>query len=460
MIEKVFKTYDVRGAYPNPLNEEAAWKIGHATAQFFKRSRQNVPLSERTKLENVLVVGRDMRPSSPELASALIDGIRSTGTDVIDVGMVDGGLVGFAINQLETVGGVHVTASHQPIGWNGMKISGPRARPVGSASGLDDVKRIASQLRVGHTGLRGKLETMDLWSSYRWHVLKFLDLKTKVKVAIDAGGGMAGVMVPRVFADQENLEIAPLMFEVDGSFGREPDPMLEGNLSALKELMERTPVDVGVCFDADADRCVFVDERGGTVGNDHLTAVLARDALGKSENAGATVVYDVRCSRVVKEEIEKAGGVARRERAGHSFMKSALASARGVLGGELTGHFYFRDAFNCDSGAIALACVLSLLSRAGKPMSKLIGEMRRYAQSGELNFAIDDRDARLREIAEMYKRSKVDYLDGITVDGGDWWFNLRKSNTEGLLRLNIESRDTKLLAEKLAELKRKLGEPV
>jgi phosphomannomutase len=459
MIEKIFKAYDVRAVYPNPLNEEAAWKVGHATAQFFKRSRQNIPASERTKLENTIVVGRDMRPSSPELAKALMDGIRSVGVDVIDVGMIDTSFIYFAINHLDCVGGIQVTASHNPIQYNGMKISGAKAKPIGSASGLDDIKRIATQLRVGHTGLQGKYETADLWDDYRKHVLQFLDLKRKIKVAVDASNGMAGLMVPKVFSNIPNLEIVPMLFEITGSFGHDPNPLVEANLQPLKELMAKTPVDLGACFDGDADRCIFIDEIGSTIGCDHLTALLAKDFLAKPENKGSTVVYDLRSSHVVLEEVEKAGGIARRDRVGHSFMKATLAQTKGCFGGELSGHFYFRDSFNTDSGAVAFACLLSVLSKQDKPLSKLMSEFKRYAQSGEVNFEVEDKDAKIRELAEAYKKAKIDYLDGITVDNGDWWFNVRKSNTEPLLRLNLEARDTKQLAEKMAELKKFLGEP-
>ncbi len=460
MIEKIFKAYDVRAVHPNPLNEEAAWKVGHATAQYLKRSRQANP-EPKVKLENTIVVGRDMRPSSPELCRALIEGIRSTGMDVIDVGMIDTSFIYFAINHLNCVGGIQTTASHNPIQYNGFKISGPRARPIGSGSGLDDIKRIASTLRVGHTGLSGKLESADLWADYRKHVLKFLDLKRKVKVAVDASNGMAGLMVPKVFSDIPNLEIVPILFEITGSFVHDPNPLVESNMQMLKDKMSQTPgVELGACFDGDADRCIFLDERGTMIGCDLLTALFAPHFLNKPENKGKTVVYDLRSSHVVKEEVERLGGVAKRDRVGHAFMKATLAQTQGVFGGELSGHFYFRDSFNTDSGAVAFAVLLSILSQQQKPLSELIAPMRRYAQSGEVNFEVEDKDAKLRELAETYKKAQIDYLDGVTIDLGDWWFNVRKSNTEPLLRLNLEASTPKLLGEKFAELKKLLGEPV
>lgn len=246
MIEKIFKAYDVRAIYPNPLNEEAAWKVGHATAQFLKRSRQNVAADAKVKMEDTMCVGRDMRPHSPDLAAALIDGIRSTGMNVIDVGMVDTSFIYFAINHLDCVGGIMTTASHNPIQYNGFKISGPKAKPIGSASGLDDIKRISGTLnRVADTGLSGKVQEQDLWKAYRQHVLQFLDLKRPLKVAIDASNGMAGKMVPAVFGGIPGLEIVPILFEITGSFTHDPNPLVEANLAMLQAKMKEVPVDMG-----------------------------------------------------------------------------------------------------------------------------------------------------------------------------------------------------------------------
>jgi phosphomannomutase len=460
MIEKIFKAYDVRAVYPNPLNEEMAWKVGHATAQYLKRSRANVPADQKVKNENTLAVGRDMRPSSPDLARALSDGIRSVGMNVIDVGLIDTSFMYFAINQLETVGGIQTTASHNPIQYNGFKISGPKAKPIGAATGLDDIKRIASGLRVGQTGLNGKYEEIDLWEPYRKHVLQFLQLKRKLRVAIDASNGMAGKMIPAVFGDVKNLEIIPILFEITGSFTHDPNPLVESNLQMLKDKIAETKPDLGACFDGDADRCMFVDEKGQSIGCDLITALLARDFLKMPENKGATIVYDLRSSHVVRDEIESAGGVAKRDRVGHAFIKKTLADTKAVFGGELSGHFYFRDNFFADSGAIAFARLLSVLSEQSKPLSALIDPLKRYSQSGEINFIVEDKEAKIRELAEQYKKAQVDYLDGITIDFGDWWFNVRKSNTEPMLRLNLEAKTPEMLQEKLAEVQRMLGEPV
>ena len=270
---------------------------------------------------------------------------------------------------------------------------------------------------------------------------------------------MGGSMVPKVFGDDPMLEIIPLNFEITGSFVHEPNPLVEANLAQLKDLMADVKPDLGACFDGDADRCMFIDETGKTIGCDIITALLAKDFLSDPANKGSAIVYDLRSSHVVPDEITAAGGVPKRDRVGHAFMKKTLAETKAVFGGELSGHFYFRDNFFADSGAIAFARLLSVLSAQDKPLSEVIAPLYKYSQSGELNFQVEDKDGAIRELAEKYKDAKVDYLDGITIDFGDWWFNVRKSNTEPLLRLNLETKNDAMLREKLAELKKILGEP-
>ena len=460
MIEKIFKAYDVRSTYPTPLNEDAAWKVGHATAQFLKRGRETHFGGIKVKNENLFVIGRDMRPHSPSLAKALSDGVRSVGFDVIDVGQIDTSFIYFAINHLDALGGIQVTASHNPIQYNGFKISGPKAKPIGSATGLEEIKRIAMSLRAAATtGVMGKMEEQDLWAPYRKHVLQFLNLRRPLKVLIDASNGMAGKMVPLVFDGVRDLEIVPLNFEITGSFVHDPNPLVESNLTQLKDRMKVVPVDVGACFDGDADRCMFIDEKLQTIGCDLLTALMARDFLKMPQNKGSAIVYDLRCGKIVADEIKAGGGVPKRERVGHAFMKKTLAETKAVFGGELSGHFYFRDNFNADSGAIAFARILSILSQTRGTFSDLMQPFKKYSQSGELNFQVDDKDGIIRTLTEQYKKADIDYLDGLTVDLGDWWFNVRKSNTEPFLRLNLEASSDAQLEEKLGELKKVLGEP-
>ncbi len=457
MIEKIFKAYDVRAVYPNPLNEEAAWKVGHATAQFLKRSNAG----STVKRPDTIVVGCDMRPSSPSLVKSLIEGIRSTGMNVIDVGMIDTSFIYFAINHLDAVGGIQTTASHNPIQYNGFKISGPKAKPIGSASGLDDIKRIASTLKAAgtSTGVQGKYEKLDLWKEYKAEVLKHLNLKRPLKVAIDASNGMAGKMVPAVFGDVPNLTIVPILFDITGSFTHDPNPLVESNLDMLKQKMSEVKVDLGACFDGDADRCMFLDENKKLIGSDMVTAVIAKDYLSRPENKGNAIVYDLRSSHVVADVVKECGGVPVRDRVGHAFIKKTMAEKKAVFGGELSGHIYFRDYYYADSAAVAFARLLSILSATTGSLSELIKPYYKYSQSGELNFQVEDKDGKIRELADAYKTGQIDYLDGITIDMGTWWFNVRKSNTEPFLRLNLECSSPKQLDEKLAELKKILGEP-
>jgi phosphomannomutase len=309
--------------------------------------------------------------------------------------------------------------------------------------------------------LKGKHEEQDLWGAYRAHVHKFLDLKRPLKVVVDASNGMAGMMVPKVFGDVPNLEIVPLLFEITGSFVHEPNPLVESNLDMLKQKIREThDAHFGACFDGDADRCMFVDESAKLVGSDIITALLAEDFLKRPENKGATIVYDLRSSHAVPDTITAHGGVPKRDRVGHAFIKKTMAETKAVFGGELSGHLYFRDNFFADSAAVAFACVLSVVSAQDKPLGELMRKYYKYSHSGEINFHVEDKDAKIRELAEHYKKAQIDYLDGVTIDFGDWWFNVRKSNTEPLLRLNLECPSQSMLDQKFAELKKMLGEPV
>ena len=459
MIERIFKTYDIRGTYPDMIDEDAAWKIGYATALYFQRTR-NFSFAPKVRLNNTICIGRDMRPHSPALAAAVIEGIRAAGSDAIDLGMVDTPFVYFAINHVDCIGGIQVTASHSPIQYNGFRISGAKAKPIGSATGLDDIKRIGSTLRVGKTGLQGNLEQQDLWSAYRHHVLPFLKMQRKLRISVDASNGMAGWMIPAIFDHVPELEIIPVLFETAGAFAHDPNPLVEANLRQLRESVLSSKSDLGVCFDGDADQCVFVDQAGKTIGPDLITALLARDLLQLPQNHGATILYDLRCSRVVAEEITAAGGVAHRARVGHSLIKKTMADTSAIFGGELTGHYYFRENFNADSGAIVFARVLSMLSSQPFPIGDLVTPLQRYVQSGELSFQVDDKDAKIRDLADKFRKGKADYLDGITIDFGDCWFNVRRSNSESVLRLNMECTTQQILDQRLQEVKAMLGEPV
>jgi phosphomannomutase len=457
MDPSIFKAYDIRGLYPDQLDEQAAWKIGHGTAQFLRSMLHGY---ERG-LANAqcICVGRDMRTHSPSLTNALIEGMNATGANIIDIGMIDTPQMYFAINHLGTCGGVQVTASHNPAQYNGFKISGRLAKPIGADTGLKDIKHIATALLHTKGCQGGSVEHCDLSEEYKKHVLKFLDAKRKpVKMVVDASNGMAGKMVPIIFEGLPGVELIGLNLKHDGTFVHDPNPLVESNLRQLKEAVRKNKADMGFCFDGDADRLMMVDEQGNTVSCDIMTALMVPYFLKK--NPASTVVYDLRSSHVVQEEILKNGGTPRRERVGHSYMKKTLRDSHAVFGGELSGHFYYRDNYYADSGMITLVHMLNILGSADRPASELIKPLKRYFASGENNFKVEDKSAMMRELARKYSQGQVDDLDGTTVQFKDWWFNVRPSNTEPLLRLNIEAKTEEMLHEKYAELKTFLGEPV
>ena len=455
MDPAIFKAYDIRGVYPDQLDEEAAWKIGYATGRFLRSLLRGYQRGQANAQS--LCVGRDMRTHSERLAQALIEGMNATGTNVIDIGMIDTPQMYFAINHLGTCGGVQVTASHNPAKYNGFKISGLKATPVGADTGLKDIEHIALALPHTKTTETASIKKCDLTDEYKNHVLKFLHPGNKnLKIAVDASNGMAGKMVPAVFSDLP-LEIIPINFEHKGEFTHEPDPLVEKNLIQVKRAVKQENCDFGICFDGDADRMMMVDQTGKSISCDLLTALMVPYFL--KVNPTAPVVYDLRSSWVVSEEIIKYGGTPRRERVGHSFMKKAMRDSRAVFGGELSGHFYYRDNYCADSAAITLVHVLNIVTETTLPISQLVKPLRRYYQSGEINFKVEDKQEKMDELARRYRDAKVDYMDGVTVQYKDFWFNCRPSNTEPLLRLNVEAKTKELLDEILAEIKEQLTAP-
>lgn len=457
MNPSIFKAYDIRGVYPDELDEQAAWKIGHATAQFLRSMLRGY---ERG-LANAqsLCVGHDMRTHSPSLAKALIEGMNAARANVIDIGMIDTPQMYFAINHLGTCGGVQVTASHNPAKYNGFKISGQQAKPIGADTGLKDIKHIATALLHTLGRPEGAVEHCDLTKEYKKHVLKFLEPNRRpLRVVVDASNGMAGKMVPAIFGKVDKLELIGLNLKHNGTFVHDPNPLIEANLDQLRKTVRDKEADIGVCFDGDADRLMMVDEQGRTISCDLMTALMVPYFLAK--NPGSAIVYDLRSSHVVPEEIIKHGGTPRRERVGHAYMKKTLRDSHACFGGELSGHFYYRDNYYGDSGMITLVHVLNILGAAEAPASELIAPLRRYYSSGEVNFEVEDKDAMMKELVRKYSQGQVDDLDGITVQFKEWWFNVRPSNTEPLLRLNVEAKTEDMLKEKLAELEDFLGKPV
>ncbi len=456
MIEKVFKAYDVRATVPEPLNEDVAWRIGNATAQFLRTTLTGFDRSD-SKM-NTLIVGRDMRKSSKRLSHAFMEGAAAVGAPVIDIGLTDTPQIYFATNYMPCCGGVQTTASHNPSNYNGFKICGAKGKPIGAETGLKEIERIAKAISRHVVPELSPIRPLDLSEPYRAYLRRFLRPPRPLKVVVDASNGMAGRWFPIVFAGVPNLTIIPLNFEHDGEFVHPPNPLVPANLAQLRAAVREHQADLGACFDGDADRCVFVDGNADIVRPDLVTALLAGDYL--RERPGSTVVYDLRSSRIVPEIIEKAGGIPRRERVGHVFMKRTLAECNAVFGGELSGHFYFRDFYYCDSGLLAFIAVANSLTRTGKSLAELIEPLNIYASSGEQNFENEDKQGTFQRIADKYKDAQIDYLDGVTVQYPDWWFNIRASNTEPLLRLNMEAANDTVLAQKLAELTPLLGNPV
>ncbi len=449
----VFKAYDVRAVYPEPLSESVAYRIGFGAGTFLKKSSPGKPV----------VVGRDMRPHSPSLVRELQRGLLASGVQVIDVGLVDTPFLYWAVNELDGAGAIQTTASHNPIQYNGFKISRHEAKPVGMGSGLDRIQEYA-RAHDSEGELVGREEDLNLWTAYKAHVHQFLhpDLLSgakTIKVVVDASNGMAGTCMPPLFDDVPGLDITRINYENDkGVFVHEPNPLVEANLQQVRDAVVELKADVGICFDGDADRCMVVDEAGTPVGCDLLTAWLAKRFL--AEEAGASIVFDLRSSHSVSELIKEHGGVPHRSRVGHVFMKGKARETNAVFGGELSGHFYFRDNYFADSGVMAFAAVVSSLIESGQSMSDEIKPARRYVQSGEINFETEDKQAAMDALVAAYPDAKTDRLDGVTVDLGDWWCNVRPSNTEPLLRLNLEGPDEKTVEARVAEVAPMLGERV
>ncbi|MCP5003315.1 MAG: phosphomannomutase/phosphoglucomutase [Planctomycetes bacterium] len=432
----IFKSYDIRGVYPEELNAHTAGKIGMATVQFFRSIKDGI--------ENI-VVGRDGRLSSSTLAKSLMKGIQEAGVNSIDIGEVSTDVTYFTVGHYNYDAGIMVTASHNPSEYNGFKICHEKAMPISFNTGLSKIYEISLQTRLPETEHPGEIIEKNVLDEYKKHVLSFTRHIRPLRIVVDAGNGMAGKMVPLVF---EGLpcKIVPLYFNVDGNFpNHDPDPLNKKNLQDLQKKIRATKSHLGVAFDGDADRCVFVDENGHVIGCDLITAVIAREFLKKEK--GAAIVYDLRSSNVLREEIKDSGGTPYRERVGHSHIKITMREKNALFGGELSGHYYFRENYFSDSGIIALITVLNILSEKNVPMSNLVAPLRRYCATGEVNFMVEDKDRKIDEIAEHFKDGKIDYVDGITVRFKDWWFNVRKSNTEPYLRLNLEGK-TKAIMEK------------
>ena len=423
---KAFKAYDVRGLYPDELDEAGAYAIGRAYVEQFEPTR--------------IAVGRDMRVSSPSMAAALIEGALDGGSEVLDLGMVGTEMVYFAVGDLGLDGGVCVTASHNPKQYTGMKIVRAGALPVGGESGLLDVRDRALVLQEHKPSSRRKAQSYDIWDAFVDKVLSFVDVAAigPLRVVIDAANGMAGAMLPPVLK-RLPIDAVTCFFEPDGSFpNHEPNPLLPENREFIVAKTLEEQADLGVAYDGDADRCFFVDDTGEFVPGDFVTALLAESILAKE--SGGSVIYDVRASRAVPQAIERAGGTALINRVGHAYIKHRMRKEGAVFGGEVSAHYYFRDFSQADSGVVPFLLLLELISRSGRKLSELLAPYReRFFLTGEINTPVTDVALKLQELKERYASATITELDGVSVDFEDWHFNVRPSNTEPLLRLNLEA---------------------
>jgi phosphomannomutase len=425
--EKIFKAYDIRGIVPDELDEQVAEAVGAAFVRL-----TGAPC---------VVTAHDMRTSSPTLAEAFGRGASGQGVDVIAAGLGSTDLLYYASGSLG-IPGAMVTASHNPSKYNGIKLCRGGARPVGADSGLAELREAAAQGVPPYAGPRGSITPRDLLPGYADHLKSLVQLSgiRPLTVAVDAGNGMAGYTVPRVFEGLP-VTLVPLYFELDGTFPHhEANPIDPANLADLQRAVIQSGADLGLAFDGDADRCFVVDERGGIVSPSVLTALIAVRELRREP--GAAVIYNLVTSRAVPEIISEHGGRAVRTRVGHSFIKAQMAETGAVFGGEHSGHFYFRDFWYADSGMLAALHVLAALGSQDAPLSRLLGGYSRYVATGEINSEVRDAGAATAEVRRAFAARPgvtLDDLDGLTVSGGSWWFNLRPSNTEPLLRLNAEA---------------------
>ena len=434
----IFKAYDIRGVVGEALSPQIAYLIGRGLA------------SQVFAAQGPIALTRDMRTHSPQLFDELSRGLRDGGCDTIEIGLAATPMNYWAINHYNARGGVQVTASHNGPQYNGFKVSGERATPLDYSTGLDKVEAFVLETQKNGAPATQKIgqQTVvtDALDEYLKWMQGFCDFGPRpLKIAIDCGNGMGGFFLPGFLEKHPQFEISKLFWELDGTFpNHEADPLKPENIVDLQKLVREQKPDFGVAFDGDADRCMFVDENGDAVSSDLITALIAGEVLEKTP--GTAILYDLRSSQAVPQWVSEHGGRPVRGRVGHSFMKRLLVKENARFGGELSGHYYFADCFNTDSGLMALIQILDLLSKSDQPLSQHIAPLRRYSPSGEVNFRVEDAQATLQKVESHYaaQGAELDHLDGLTVTIGDiknggWWFNLRSSNTEPLLRLNLEA---------------------
>ena len=422
-FDAIFKAYDIRGLVPEELDADLAWKIGAAFARF-----AGAP---------TILVARDMRPTGQALAEAFAAGANSQGVDVVDLGLASTDLIYYAAGKYDAPGAMF-TASHNPAEYNGIKLCLAGAKPVGEDTGLREIRAMAES-GVDAASTTGSVTQRNVLGEYADHVRSFVDVSTlkPLKIVADCANGMGGYVAPEVFTGLP-FDVTYLYPELDGTFPNHPaDPINPENIKDLQAKVVEVGADIGLAFDGDADRVFLVDETGRGVSGSLTTALLAKGILAKSP--GETILHNCICSKVVPEVVRECGGTPVRTKVGHSFIKAVMAETGAVFGGEHSAHYYFRDNYRADSGLIASLIVLEQLSQSGERLSALLAPLDRYAASGEINSKVADTAASIEKVAAAYTEHEQDRLDGLTVDAGTWWFNLRPSNTEPLLRLNLEA---------------------
>jgi len=442
-IDAVFKAYDIRGTTPDQLDADLVRRIGVAFARFVRSQPYPHPR---------VLVAQDMRPSGVELVQAFCEGVTSQGMDVTRLGLASTDMLYFAAGSLDAPGAMF-TASHNPAQYNGIKMTLAGARPIGSDTGMDEIKRIVLEDDLSPQGEPGSVDDAELLDAFADHVRGFVDTSVlrPMKVVADTANGMGGLVVPKVFEGLP-IDLEVMYGELDGTFPNHPaDPIDVENLRDLQARVREVGADIGLAFDGDADRVFLVDDEGEPLSGSTTTAIVAKGVLDKEP--GATILHNLICSKTVPEVIEENGGTPVRTRVGHSFIKATMAETGAAFGGEHSAHYYFRENWRADSGAIASLVVLEQLSLTGQKLSELRKPFERYAASGEINTQVADPGAVIERVAEAYADHPQDRLDGLTVDLGDWWFNLRPSNTEPLLRLNLEARTREECGAHVAEVR-------
>jgi len=444
-LGQIFKAYDIRGIYPEELDESAAYRIGVGYAR-----------SEIIPQGRLIVLGRDMRGSSDALSEAFAAGACDNGLTIVNIGLCTTPMLYFAVNELQAAGGAMITASHNPGTYNGFKLVRERAIPIGDDFGLELVKQQALKALPGQTETPPlTIHQRDVTELYARFFSRRFSIELQKPVIIDTGNGMAGPILRRVLRDQR-INYRELFFEPDGRFpNHDANPLKEENLRDLRHAMEEHPGSIGVAFDGDGDRVCFLDEAGEAVRGDLFVALLAPRILAR--NGGGKILYDLRSSRVVPDQVKRCGGEPIKTRVGHAFIKHIMREQGAVFGGELSYHFYFRDFFNCESGIYAMLQAIELLAESSKTLAELVAPLRTYAHSGEINFRVADVGAALAVVEKRFEDGDISRLDGLSVDYPKWWFNLRPSNTEPLLRLNVEANDEPLLRSKVQALSQLLG---